>query len=296
MIIKVKPSDSPMSPTHDKLVFVDESSARKLDMLNSVGRYNSADNTVFFIDTPEANRYRVLSEHGFQLHISPSIKGNYYISVIQDVINDSIAESVDEAEATINEEYINESLDDEIYNQNSLYLSGTKIGKFNSEGYSLCDDIDEYIPKDLRLSYDDKGQVDVKRMSYKDQVILQKAIHFSKDRMNESELEPESVNFEALASVKKGMSIIDTELRNGNVKDAEKIIGELRLEAKKYKQATPPATGIDAVEQKLDEYEKNISKKKNVSTIEEQAASILGLVVPVGARLDLVNESMKELR
>lgn len=215
---------------------------------------------------------------------------------IKERLADAFEAAVDKRARMMNEKLITESLDDEIHNQNSLYLSGTKIGEFDSEGYSLYDDINEYIPKYLRLSYDDKGQVDVKRMSYKDQVILQKAIHFSKDRMNESELEPKTVNFEALSSVKKGMSTIDTELRNGNVKEAKKIIDELRLEAEKYKQATPPAIGVDAIEQKSDEYEKDISKKKNVSAIEEQAASILGLVVPVGARLDLVNESMKELR
>lgn len=285
-MIKVSVANKPESKSrHNKLVFLDEISANKKDMLNSVGRFNELDESVYFIDTPEANKFRVLSENGFQLHISRASGDNYYISTIQNVIEQS--------------SQVNESIEDEIHNSNALYLSATKIGTFDGDEYQLYADVDEYLEAhapDFALSYNENGQVDVSQMTYGEQVLLQKAIHFSGNSVGLTEA-VNAVDFPSLASVKNKLSTITVELKNGNVADAKKVITKLRNEIEEYNNAVPPVKNVEMVVVQLDAFEKEIEKntteKKNDVSLEEAANNIMEMKKPLPKSNDLLEEALK---
>ena len=203
------------------------------------------------------------------------------------LVDDSITES----------SMYNTPKDNEIANSNALYLSGTQIGTRTGDYYQLYSDIDEQLPDDVELDFDELGRVIAHP---KHMMPLVKAVHLSRDRLqalNESN-DPEPVEINALNGVKKLESVIELYLRNGDLETAKEAIDELNNLVNQYNNAVPPAEGIGLIALKIKDYEKVINEKRKkqsqvVESLETKAKSIMANSKPMVKNSDsLIEKTM----
>ncbi len=291
-MIKVSVSDSPSNPpTHEKLVFIDEQSALKKDMLQVVGRFCEKNDSVYLVDTMEGNKYRRLSECGLQIYVKESTHGDYFIASIQDVINGALTESA----------MYNTDVENVVHNSNALYFSGLKIGLIDGDSYYLDEEIDNYLPDDFELHIAG-NKVDFNEMPLPDRVTFQKAVSLSQRSPINENLDNEPVKVDSLACVKKLESTIEVELKHGNVADAKKAVDELKSLVDEHNNAVPPAEGIDLIVVKIKAYEKavnekNVNEKKAVFLSPEKAATnILEMNTTIYKQPDLLEATMALLK
>ncbi|WP_440885861.1 hypothetical protein [Vibrio campbellii] len=296
-MIKVSVSDSPSNPpTHEKLVFIDEQSALKKDMLQVVGRFCEKNDSVYLVDTMEGNKYRCLSECGLQIYVKESTHGDYFIASIQDVINGALTESA----------MYNTDVENVVHNSNALYFSGLKIGLIDGDDYYLDEEIDNYLPDDFELHIDG-DKVDFNEMPLPDRVTFQKVVSLSQRSPVNENLDNEPVQVNSLACVKKLESTIEVELRHGNIADAKKAVDELKSLVDEYNNAVPPAKGISEVLERIKEYESAIkdSEKNNEKIINEEktvllspekaASNILEMNTTIPLQSDLLSATLELL-
>lgn len=251
-----------------------------------------------FVDVVEAKakEYAILAESIDLKEMSESV---LVLTETNTHLKEMYMKLLNEHSSTLVDDSLSESSmyntpeDNEIANSNALYLSGTQIGTRTGDYYQLYSDIDEQLPDDVELDFDELGRVIAHP---KDMVPLVKAVHLSRDRLqvvNESN-DSEAVEFNALSGVKKLESVIELHLRNGDLETAKEAIDELKNLVDEYNNAVPtPAKGIDLVVVKIKDYEKAINEKRKkqsqvMESLETKAKSIMANSKPMVKNSDFL--------
>lgn len=266
------------SPSHTDVVFENKEAAQQRNMIRTIGRFNESESSIAFLeDNGIGTKYKALFESGFGLHIE-KINNALYVADINDVIKMNEQRLDFESMSALNEcvetvEYLNESEfctyieESETDSFTGLWFGHKSIvdadndiqmyevGQVTPDGkFTLRPDIANLIDSDFEIAFDSDGEWEIlnKTLTAKEVVNIIKFLR--KSEINES------VNVDALAEVHKLLSLLETELRHGELEAVEEAKAKLNDILDSYENAQPPASGIEAVREKME----SILKPKDI--------------------------------
>ncbi|MEZ9342974.1 hypothetical protein AB4165_10325 [Vibrio cyclitrophicus] len=269
------------SPSHTDVVFMNRQSATERDMTKAIARFSKANSEIAFLeDKGLGTKYKALFRSGFGLHIE-SVKGALYVADINDVMNESLNEHANDYESM---SALNESIDTVVYVSfdefcNSLNESATDavldldfthkdlghtyvVGHVATDGnFTLRPEIANLISSDFTIVQNDSDEpsfdIDLTTLSAGEVVNI---INFLRQAdLNEIN---ESVQVDALAEVTKLLSNLRVSKRHGDDDAVQATLDELNMILDSYKDANPPANGIESVKSEI----KKITKDRDIVT------------------------------
>ncbi|WP_102277758.1 hypothetical protein [Vibrio cyclitrophicus] len=267
------------SPQHTDVVFMNRQSATERDMTKTIGRFNSSTSEIAFLDDNGlGTKYKSLLRAGFGLHLE-SVNGALYVADINDVMK-SLNEHANDYESM---SALNESIDTVVYvsfdefcnslNETTdavLDLDFTHkdldhtyvVGHVSTDGnFTLRPEIANLISSDFTIVQNDSDEpsfdIDLTTLSAGEVVNIIKFLR----KVDKAEIN-ESVQVDALAEVTKLLSNLRVGKRHGDDDAVQKTLDELNTILDSYKDANPPAKGIESVKSEI----KKITKDRDIVT------------------------------
>ncbi|PMG45664.1 hypothetical protein BCU90_17525 [Vibrio lentus] len=271
------------SPSHTDVVFESRQSAEQRDMTKTIGRFNSSTSEMAFLEDKGLGvKYRALFESGFGLNLG-SVNGALYVADINDVIKMNEHKRDYESMSALNEgvesvEYLSESefaahieesetdsFTDLFFSHKSLIDSDGDIvaydvGQVTSDGkFTLRPDIANLIDSDFEIKVDGDGEWEIsnKTLTAKEVVNIIKFLR----KADKAEIN-ESVQVDALTEVQKLLSTLRVSKRHGDDGAVQTALGELNAILDSYKDANPPAKGVESVKAEI----KKVTKDRDIVT------------------------------
>lgn len=268
------------SPQHTDVVFMNRQSATERDMTKTIGRFNEQKSEIAFLEDKGLGvKYRALFNSGFGLNLEP-VNGALYVSGINDVIrmNESINEHANDYESM---SALNENVDTVVYMPfndfcNALNESADAVldldfthkdlehthvvGNVAIDGnFTLRPEIANLISSDFTIVQNDSDEpsfdIDLATLSAAEVVNIIKFLR----KTDKAEIN-ESVQVDALAEVTKLLSNLRVSKAHGDDDALQTTLDELNAVLEPYKNANPPAKGIEAVRNEV----KSITKDRDI--------------------------------
>ncbi|PTP45912.1 hypothetical protein [Vibrio splendidus] len=268
------------SPSHTGVVFMNRQSATERDMTKTIGRFNEQNSEMAFLEDGLGLgvKYCALYRSGFGLNLE-SVNGALYVADINDVMK-SLSEHANDYESM---SALNESIDTVVYvsfdefcnslNETTdavLDLDFTHkdldhtyvVGHVSTDGnFTLRPEIANLISSDFTIVQNDSDEpsfdIDLTTLSAGEVVNIIKFLR----KVDKAEIN-ESVQVDALAEVTKLLSNLRVGKRHGDDDAVQKTLDELNTILDSYKDANPPAKGIESVKSEI----KKITKDRDIVT------------------------------
>lgn len=271
------------SPQHTGVVFMNRQSATERDMTKTIGRFNEQNSEMAFLEDGLGLgvKYCALYRSGFGLNLE-SVNGALYVSDINDVMGENLKEHKNDYESM---SALNESVDTVVYVSfdefcNSLNESQTDtlldldfthkdlgeysytVGHVSTNGsFTLRPEIANLISSDFTIVQNDSDEpsfdIDLTTLSAGEVVNIIKFLR----KVDKAEIN-ESVQVDALAEVTKLLSNLRVSKRHGDDDAVQTTLDELNTILDLYKNANPPAKGIESVKSEI----KKIIKDRDIVT------------------------------
>lgn len=262
------------SPSHANVIFESKEAALQRNMLKTIGRFDEDSGSIAFIDDKGiGTKYKALFESGFGLHIE-KINNTLYVASVDDVLAMNEQKLDFESMSALNEgvetvEYLSESeftahvTESETDSFSGLWFghksiidkdgdeTAFNVGQVTADGkFTLRPDIANLISSDFEIQVDGDGEWEIvnKTLTAKEVVNIIKFLR--KSQINE--IESESVQVDALSQVQGLLSKLGLEQRYGNLGEVEAVKVELNDILDSYKDAVPPAKGVEAVRKEME--------------------------------------------
>ncbi|MFA0330737.1 hypothetical protein AB4526_16930 [Vibrio cyclitrophicus] len=264
------------SPQHTDVVFDNRQSAEQRDMTKTIGRFNEQKSEIAFLEDKGLGvKYRALFNSGFGLNLE-SVNGALYVSDINNVM-ESLNEHANDYESM---SALNESIDTVVYVSfdefcNSLNESAATdavldldfthkdldhtyvVGHVATNGdFTLRPEVANLISSDFTIVQTDSDEpsfdIDLTTLSAGEVVNIIKFL--KKADLNES------VQVDALAEVNRLLSNLRISKRHGDNDAVQAALGELNTILDSYKDAIPPAKGVESIKNEI----KAINKDRDI--------------------------------
>ncbi|MFA0516822.1 hypothetical protein AB4501_07435 [Vibrio sp. 10N.222.55.E8] len=268
------------SPSHTDVVYENRTSAEQRDMTKTIGRFNSSTSEMAFLEDKGLGvKYRALFESGFGLNLG-SVNGALYVADINDVITmnehkrdyesmSALSESIEEVEYFPFDEFLtclNESQTDTLldldFTHKDLGEYSYTVGHVTNDGkFTLRPEIAKLINSDFTIVQHDSDEpsfdIDLTTLTAKEVVNIIKFLR----KTDKAEIN-ESVQVDALAEVQKLLSTLRVSKRHGDDDAVQTTLDELNKILDSYKDANPPAKGVESVKAEI----KKITKDRDIVT------------------------------
>ena len=269
------------SPQHTDVVFMNRQSATERDMTKTIGRFNQSTAEIAFLEDKGGlgTKYRALFNSSFALALE-SVNGALYVSDINDAM--SVSEGLNEhANDFESMGALNENIDTVVYVSfadfyHSLNESATDgvldldfthkdldhtyvVGHVATDGnFTLRPEIANLISTDFTIvqNHSDEPSFDVDLTTLSAGEVVNIIKFLRKTDLNES------VQVDALAEVTKLLSNLRISKRHGDGDKVKETVGELNAILDSYKDANPPAKGVEFVRNEI----KKITKDRDIVT------------------------------
>ncbi|MEZ8168150.1 hypothetical protein A152_0012600 [Vibrio tasmaniensis 1F-187] len=286
--MKVEQHTAQMTPTHDQIVFANEHDAKQRDLSKAIGRFDAPRKSIIFVDDNSiGTKYKALMDNGFQIHLAKDDRNNYYITDLLDNIskageNLGVHESVDtgetaDIESTDNNtderpeltfkeesEFLEQDIDSAMdldFTTESLNYEH-RVGLYNEDSnmYTLREDVKDLLDEfEFNIDENEDGVIariapeSIKGRKLLKLVNLLKKQEQDDDAELKEAIESGRVQFDSLATVKQLLRRLALAQKHGDIEESDEAEVELNELINTYKQANPPAAGIEKVEVERDE-------------------------------------------
>ncbi|ELP6122756.1 phage tail tape measure protein [Vibrio vulnificus] len=286
--MKVEQQTNEITPSHKGVVFANEQTAKQKDMTQAIGRFDEPRRSIVFInDNGLGTKYKALMSNGMALHLTKDDRNNYYVTDLLDNISKTGLNENKETDeydsADIDKVDANTDEDDQrpvIYKEEQDFLEQDidsamdldfttedlgfehRVGMYNehTNTYTLREDVKDLLDEfEFDIDETEDGVVaHVLNESINARKLIQ-LIRLLKQQEQEDEnelkeaIESDCVQVNALAKVKSLLNHIRLAQKHGDVKESDGAELELRELLDSYRDANPPANGIEKVEAELDD-------------------------------------------
>lgn len=280
-MIKVEQQADAITPEHKFVVFLNKEASDKKDLTQTVGRFDETRRAIAFLDDNQnGTKWKALMNGGFQIHLARDKDGNYYITDLIDNLSDvqQYTESdngVDIKPIDIDSEdrplvYKEEKEFLKNHNDGAMDLDFTtndlrfehRVGLYNEidNVYTLREDVKDFL-EDFSFSIDENDEgvianIDNSSINPRKLLLLVKLLKKQEQEDDEElkeAIEADRVQVDSLAAVKSLLRRLALAQKHGEIEESEDAEIELNQLLAKYRDANPPAQGIEKVEAERDE-------------------------------------------
>ncbi len=298
--MKVERQANEMTPSHKGVVFANEQTARQKDMTQVIGRFDEPNESIVFInDNALGTKYKALMNSGMALHLAKDDRNNYYVTDLLDNIaktgmheateiddykqqkNDVEQEHEREERPLIyktEQEFIEQDIDSAMdldFTTEDLKFEH-RVGLYNEDAnsYTLREDVEDLLDE-FEFDVDEQDDGVVARIA-NESVNARKLIQLirllkQQEQEDEEELkeaiESDRVQVNALSKVKSLLKQLRLAQRHGDIEESEEAELELNELLDSYRDANPPAKGIDKVEKERDDI---LTKSESFNSFQER--------------------------
>ena len=288
-MIKVEQQITKTSPAHSGVVFLNKEASDKKDMSDTVGRFDETRKAIAFLSgTPNGNKWKALMDGGFQIHLARDKDGNYYITDLIDNLSD--VQQYTESDNGVDIEQIDIDSEDRplVYKEEKEFMEQDidsamdlnfttndlgcehRVGLYNEEHstYTLREDVKDFL-EDFSFSIDENDEgvianIDNSSINPRKLLLLVKLLKKQEQEDDEElkeAIETDRVQVDSLAAVKSLLRRLSLAQKHGEIEESEDAEIELNQLLAQYRDANPPAQGIEKVEAERDEI---LTKSKEV--------------------------------
>ncbi|HDY7528530.1 TPA: hypothetical protein RQJ59_001788 [Vibrio vulnificus] len=299
-MIKVEQQTNTITPGHKFVVFLNKEASDKKDLAQTVGRFDETRRAIAFLDgTPNGDKWKALMSGGFQIHLARDKDGNYYITDLIDNLSDikpyTESSDLDDIEQQIDsrpelvykeeKEFLEQDIDSAMdlnFTTNDLGFEH-RVGLYNEEfsTYTLREDVKDFL-EDFSFSIDENDEgvianIDNSSINPRKLLLLVKLLKKQEQEDDEElreAIEAGRVQVDSLAEVKSLLRRLALAQKHDEIEESEDAEIELNQLLAQYREANPPARGIEQVEAKRDEILTKSKEVEQVQIHDEEAESL----------------------
>lgn len=298
--------NQPITTLHANVVFPSKKVAETRDMKASIGRFHPETQAItFFDDHQHGTKFKALRDNGFEIHLTKNNDGNWYVdidSVIAKIRDREITESLTDNDEDL--EYDRQKVGNRpelVYkeendfleqdNDAAMDLSFTtddlgfehRVGLYNEieNTYTLREDVKDLL-EDFSFSIDENDEgvvanIDNSSINPRKLLLLIKLLKKQEQEDDEElreAIETDRVQVDSLAAVKSLLRRLALAQKHGEIEESEDAEIELNQLLAKYRDANPPAQGIEKVEAERDEILTKSKEVEQAQTPDEETESL----------------------
>ncbi|GAB7224770.1 hypothetical protein VoSk93_39890 [Vibrio owensii] len=294
-MIKVEQQIDSIAPEHTRVVFASKKDSDDKDLSKAIGRFDEQRRAIALLKgTKLGDKYKALMDGGFQVYLAKDDRNNYYVTDLLDSneINESYGLEHDDIEREVDSNTGEHDERPAIYKEEQAFLEqdidsamdldfttedlkfGHRVGLYNeyNNTYTLREDVKDFL-EDFEFDIDETEDGVVAHV-LNESINARKLIQLvrllkqqEQDDVRES-FDSNRVQVNALAKVKSLLSMLRLAQKHGDIEESEKSELELNELLDTYRDANPPAQGIEEVEVERDEI---LTKSESFKRFQERS-------------------------